>query len=240
MTRPEHMDMSRRQFITRLGSNLAVGGVIAGAALYPPLRESVLDAGSRLNDGFQAGLFSGHRLARDYAPGDITNPFPYNGFLPEAYVPQIRASEWGLDLKGRLSTSARLSLDDIHKLEKHAQTTRLICIEGWSAVGHWAGARLSDVLTMAGADFTSKYVVFQCADGYSTSIDMASALHPQSILAYEFLGRPLAPAFGAPLRLRIPTKLGFKNAKFLLSIEVTNRFAGGYWEDQGYNWFAGL
>jgi len=96
------------------------------------------------------------------------------------------------------------------------------------------------VLQRAGADLTAKYVGFTCFDGYSTSLDMQSALHPQTIVALDFLGKPLAPEWGAPARLRIPVKLGFKSAKNLQSISVGNDDHGGFWEKQGYNWFSGL
>ena len=99
--------------------------------------------------------------------------------------------------------------------------------------------RLGDFLRRVGADTTCKYVSFKCADGYYSSIDMESALHPQTILALSFLNAPLTPPFGAPVRLRIPTKLGFKNPKSLVQLAVTNVYPGGYWEDQGYNWFSG-
>jgi DMSO/TMAO reductase YedYZ molybdopterin-dependent catalytic subunit len=94
-------------------------------------------------------------------------------------------------------------------------------------------------LRRVGADLRSRYVAFKCFDGYSTSLDMKSALHPQTILAVDFERAPLTPEWRAPLRLRIPTKLGFKSAKNLQSIEVTNSYPGGFWENQGYNWFSG-
>ena len=232
--------ISRRQLLRSLGGTLAIGGAAAGIALVPPARKFVLDRTSELNDVVQSGLYHPDRLAQEYSLEEITSPFPYNGFLPEAYAPKVDVSSWRLVLTGRMPQSTELTLDDIREMHKHTQITRLICIEGWSAIGQWAGVRLSDVLKRVDADLSSKYLVFRCADDYVTSIDMASALHPQTILAYEFLDNPLPEPFGAPLRLRIPTKLGFKNAKYLHSIEVTNRFAGGFWEDQGYNWFAGL
>lgn len=128
----------------------------------------------------------------------------------------------------------------LRQLEREEQITRLICIEGWSAVGQWAGAPLAAFLQRVGVDLNATYVAFQCADDCWTSIDMASAPHPQTILATHFLGQPLTASFGAPLRLRIPVKLGFKNAKHITALSVTNEFVSGYWETRGYNWFAGL
>jgi DMSO/TMAO reductase YedYZ molybdopterin-dependent catalytic subunit len=117
--------------------------------------------------------------------------------------------------------------------------TRLICVEGWSAIGKWSGVRLGDFLQRVGADLSAKYVGFKCGDDYYGSIDMASALHPQTILALRYADQILEPKYGFPMRLRIPTKLGFKNPKHIAVIFVSNTHPGGYWEDQGYNWFSG-
>jgi DMSO/TMAO reductase YedYZ molybdopterin-dependent catalytic subunit len=116
----------------------------------------------------------------------------------------------------------------------------LICIEGWSAVGQWRGIPLRHFLQHIGADLTARYVGFKCADRYYSSIDMATALHPQTILALEFGDQALPADYGYPLRLRVPTKLGFKNAKHIAALFVSDTNPGGYWEDQGYNWFSGI
>jgi DMSO/TMAO reductase YedYZ molybdopterin-dependent catalytic subunit len=125
-------------------------------------------------------------------------------------------------------------------LPQQGQITRHICIEGWSQIGQWSGVPLGQFLRRVGADLSARYVSFKCFDGYSTNVDMASAQHPQTILALDFEEKPLAPQWGAPLRLRIPIKLGFKSAKNLEAIEVSNTYPGGYWENQGYGWFAGV
>ena len=136
---------------------------------------------------------------------------------------------------------ARLgSLADLRTLPQEQQITRHICVEGWSQIGQWSGVPLNVFLKRVGADLRAKYVAFHCFDGYWSSIDMASALHPQTILTLDFEEKPLTPPWGAPLRLRIPTKLGFKNPKYLASLTVTNDYPGGYWENQGYNWYSGL
>jgi DMSO/TMAO reductase YedYZ molybdopterin-dependent catalytic subunit len=118
--------------------------------------------------------------------------------------------------------------------------TRHICVEGWSEIGSWTGARFSDFLTRVGADLKQPFVVFRCADGYFTTIDMATALHPQTQMSFKFADETLARVYGFPMKLRMPTKLGFKNPKHIVSIEVTDRDAGGYWENEGYNWFSGV
>jgi DMSO/TMAO reductase YedYZ molybdopterin-dependent catalytic subunit len=120
--------------------------------------------------------------------------------------------------------------------------TEHVCIEGWSAIGKWTGVRFSDFLTYIGADITRPYVNFRCADTYTTSIDMPTALHPQTQLTL-FFGRhgiPLPKMYGFPIKVRMPTKLGFKNPKHVTDIEVSDDSLGGYWETYGYNWFSGL
>ena len=124
-------------------------------------------------------------------------------------------------------------------MPQESQITRHICVEGWSAIGEWRGVRFSTFLKRVGADTRARYVGFKCFDDYYSSIDMATALHPQTILALDFEDQPLPPAYGAPLKLRVPTKLGFKNPKYIAALFVTNDYPGGYWEDQGYNWFSG-
>ena len=109
----------------------------------------------------------------------------------------------------------------------------------WAAIGKWSGVRFSDFLQRVGADTTAKYVGFQCADDYYGSIDMATALHPQTQLSFRFADELLPPKYGYPMKLRVPTKLGFKNPKHITAIFVTNEYPGGYWEDKGYNWFSG-
>lgn len=201
---------------------------------------AALKAVSRLNDEAQAALFSPLRLARTYADADITAPFRFNAFYPESAAPEIDGEAWSLALGGRIGDRRARRLADLQAMPQTSQVTRLICIEGWSAIGKWTGVPLRAFLEAVGADLTAKFVGFRCADGYFTSIDMPSALHPQTLLALSFLDQPLPIPFGFPLRLRIPTKLGFKNAKHVEEIFVTNDHPGGYWEDQGYNWFSGL
>ena len=144
-----------------------------------------------------------------------------------------------LELGGQISDKSPWTLAQLNALPQEGQITRLTCVEGWRVISQWAGVPLGQFLRRVGADTTCRYVSFRCADGYYSSIDMPSALHPQTILALQFLGQPLTPPFGAPVRLRIPTKLGFKNPKHIVQLAVTNVYPGGYWEDQGYNWFSG-
>ncbi len=128
----------------------------------------------------------------------------------------------------------------IYALPEQEWIYRHVCVEGWDYIGQWSGVNLREFLTRIGADLKAKYVMFRCADDYSSSIDMASALHPQSILATKYARDPITDPFGFPLRLRTAVKLGFKNPKWITSMEVTNTYPGGYWEDKGFNWFSGL
>jgi DMSO/TMAO reductase YedYZ molybdopterin-dependent catalytic subunit len=124
-------------------------------------------------------------------------------------------------------------------LPETTQITRHVCVEGWSAIGSWSGIPLRDFLKMVGADTRAKYCYFRCAEGYANSIDMPTALHPQTLMAFKCDRQVLTRAYGFPMKIRIPTKLGFKNPKYVVSMEVTNDYKGGYWEDQGYNSFSG-
>ncbi|WP_086931116.1 molybdopterin-dependent oxidoreductase [Agarilytica rhodophyticola] len=234
------IDISKRNLIGSLAKLSLLGGGIAALALAPDFRQQVLDAASRWNDVAQGHLYSASNLAPTFSTNQISRSFRYNGFYPEAYAPEIDPSTWQLKLGGRITHKKPLTLNELRNMQQEAQITRLICIEGWSAIGQWSGVPLSYLLPKIGADLDNTYLRLDCADGYHTSIDMASAMHSQTILALDFLGQPLPRSYGAPARLRIPVKLGFKNAKFVTGISVHRNSQGGYWEDQGYNDFSGL
>jgi DMSO/TMAO reductase YedYZ molybdopterin-dependent catalytic subunit len=201
--------------------------------------DKVLWAMSRFNDRVQALLFNPNRLAPVYPASAITTPFPYNGFYPEDSTPEIDAGDWKLDVSGMVTDRTPWTLEKLRALPQEGQITRHICIEGWSAIGSWSGVPLRIFLQQIGADLRARYVGYNCADRYYGSLDMATALHPQTILAVDFADKPLPEEYGFPMKIRVPTKLGFKNPKFVTSIFVTNDYPGGYWEDQGYNWFSG-
>ena len=133
------------------------------------------------------------------------------------------------------------TLEELYKLPQVKQVTRHICVEGWSAIGSWTGTPLRDFLKIVGADTRAKYVWFQCADkdGYNSPLDMRTALHAQTQMTFKFGDEILPRAYGFPMKIRVPTKLGFKNPKYVMSMEVTNDYKGGFWEDQGYNSFSG-
>ena len=228
-----------------LGRALALGAVslLPGCNYddlkHPDVADEFLRTMSAWNDKVQAALFDPNRLAPIYPASAITRPPRFNAFYGIDQAPVVDPATYRLELHGMISDKTPWRLAQLRALPQERQITRLICVEGWRVVGEWRGVRLSRFLRQIGADTRARYVSFRCADGYFSSIDMPSALHPQTILALDFLGAPLTPAFGAPMRLRIPTKLGFKNPKSVVALGVTNKYPGGYWENQGYNWFSG-
>ena len=235
----ELINVERRLFL-RHGLSLGALSLLAGCNITD--QESVqriLMNMSRWNDGVQHWLFNPNRLAPEFPESRITRPFPYNGYYPEEEVPEIDGSSYKLELAGMIRDKKPWTLADLYALPQVSQVTRHICVEGWSAIGKWSGVRFSDFLARIGADTTAKYVGFQCADDYYGSIDMATALHPQTIIALRYGDEILPPKYGYPMKLRIPTKLGFKNPKHITAMFVTNEYPGGYWEDKGYNWFSG-
>ena len=201
--------------------------------------EKLLWKVSRFNDKVQAFLFNPNTLAPTYPESAITKPFPFNAYYGEEDTPVIDGAGYRLQVSGLVEDKSPWTLARLRALPQTTQVTRHICVEGWSAIGKWGGAPFHVFLDRIGADKRAKYVGFKCADKYYTSIDMATALHPQTLLALDYGDAELPPKYGYPLKLRVPTKLGFKNPKLIAEIYVTNDFPGGYWEDQGYNWFSG-
>ena len=230
---------SRRLFLQR---SLTLGGLslLTGCNINDPSSiETALTAVSRMNDRVQGWLFDPHKLAPTYPDAMITRPFPFNAYYGEDEVEEVDGDAWRLELSGLIADRKPWSLPQLRALPQESQITRHICVEGWSAIGKWGGVPFSHFLKRVGADTTAKYIGFQCADDYFTSIDMATALHPQTIMALTYDGQQLPPKYGYPMKLRMPTKLGYKNPKHIQAIFVTNTYPGGYWENQGYNWFGG-
>ncbi len=201
--------------------------------------QKVLTTVSDWNDRVQAWLFDPNRLAPTFSEAEVIKPARYNAFYPPDYVNPVDGSGWKLELAGQIADKRPWTLEQIYALPEQEWIMRHICVEGWDYIGQWSGPNLKMFLERIGADTTAKYVAFKCADGYWGSIDMPTALHPQTILATKYARQPLTDPFGFPLRLRMGTKLGFKNPKWIVAMEVTNVYPGGYWEDRGYNWFSG-
>jgi DMSO/TMAO reductase YedYZ molybdopterin-dependent catalytic subunit len=236
---PAIAKLERRIFLKR-GLSLGALSLLAGCSITDQESvQRVLMAMSRWNDGAQQWLFSPHRLAPEFPESRITRPFPFNAYYSEDEVVEVDGSSYKLELAGMIRERKPWTLAELYALPQVSQITRHICVEGWSAIGKWSGVRFSDFLARVGADTTAKYIGFQCADDYYGSIDMATALHPQTIIALRYGDDILPPKYGYPMKLRIPTKLGFKNPKHITAMFVTNEYPGGYWEDKGYNWFSG-
>ncbi len=155
--------------------------------------ESVLRTISSFNDRVQAWLFDPNRLAQTYPESAITRPFRFNAYYPESDIPEVDGADYALELTGLVENKETWSLERLNALPQETQVTRLICVEGWSMVGKWTGVRLSDFLQRVGADLTAKYVWFRCAEGYHSSIDMPTALHPQTQMTLQFDGKELEP-----------------------------------------------
>jgi len=231
--------IERRLFL-RQGLSLGALTMLSGCDVTDAdAVQKVLWSMSRWNDRAQAAIFDVNKLAPTYPESAITQPFPFNAFYSEAEAPRVDASRYRLELSGLIRDRAAWTLEQLYALPQVSQITRHICVEGWSAIGKWSGVPFRTFLERIGADLTAKYVGFKCADDYYTSIDMPTALHPQTQLAFKFADQILPVSYGFPMKLRIPTKLGFKNPKHIAAIFVTNEYPGGYWEDQGYNWFSG-
>ncbi len=233
------LKLERRLFMKKTLTLGALSLLTGCDATDPSVTERILGAMSRWNDGVQAAIFNGNKLAPVYAESDITDPFPFNGYYPEAKAPVVAEAGYALELSGMIANTESWTLERLRALPQVSQITRHICVEGWSAIGKWGGVPFGDFLRLVGADTTAKYVGFRCADNYNSSIDMATALHPQTILALTFRDQVLPRKYGFPMKLRVPTKLGFKNPKYIAAMFVTNDYPGGFWEDQGYNWFSG-
>ncbi len=232
-------DSSRRSFLTR---TLTLGGLamLSGCSLDDNESvEKALMAVSRWNDRVQGAIFQPMAVAPTFSESMIERPFPFNAFYSVDEAPNVAESDFQLEVGGLVADKRAWRLRELRAMAQIDQITRHICVEGWSAIGRWGGVRFSDFLKRVGADTSAKYVGFKCADDYYTSIDMPTALHPQTLIALTYDGQTLPREYGFPMKLRIPTKLGYKNPKHIQAIFVTNTYPGGYWEDQGYNWFGG-
>ena len=235
------LDMPTRRVFLRNAIGLGSLTLLTGCDVVDGFSaERMLQSVSDFNDRVQALLFDPNKLAPEYPESAIRRPFPFNAFYSEDKAPVIDPGDFHLDVTGLAETKKPWTLEELYALPRFTQITRHICIEGWSAIGKWTGVRFSDFLTRIGADTSAKYVTFRCDDNYITSIDMPTALHPQTQLSFWFDDQLLPRKYGFPMKLQIPTKLGFKNPKHIGEIEIGNEFNGGYWETYGYNWFSGL
>jgi len=232
-------DPTRRLFL-RGGASLGALAFLSGCDIIDgPSAEQALMKISYFNDRVQALLFNPNKLAPIYPDSAVTRPFPFNAYYPEEEAPEVDKEDYKLEVGGLVDDKKSWTLDELYALPQETQITRLVCVEGWSAIGKWTGVRFSEFLRRIGADTRAKYVWFRCAEGYSTSIDIATTMHPQTQMTFRFDGEILPRKYGFPMKVRIPTKLGFKNPKHVMELAVINNWNPGYWEEQGYNWFSG-
>ncbi|MFZ0400800.1 MAG: molybdopterin-dependent oxidoreductase [Pseudolabrys sp.] len=202
--------------------------------------QTVLRGVSAWNDKVQSLIFRPNHLAPTFSEAQVVKPPRFNAFYDIEDVKPVDGKTWKLELSGLIENKKPWSVQDIYALPEQELIIRHICVEGWDYIGQWSGPNLRAFLQKIGADMTAKYIAFHCADGYTESIDMPSALHPQTILATKYAKEPIADPFGFPLRLRTATKLGFKNAKWIVAMEVTNTFPDTYYNKEGFNWFSGI
>ena len=253
--------MNRRSWLAGVGAGLGsiwLGGCDA-IANSSAVRKTIRSA-EGLNQAAQRLIIGRRALAPEYDKADISPDFRANGTTnPSDGAYQTSAAggfaDWRLVVDGLVERPMALTLDQVRALPARTQITRHDCVEGWSSIGEWTGARLGPLLERAGLKPNARYVVFHCADAlgqgagrslYYESIDLTDAFHEQTILAYLMNGQALPVQHGAPLRLRVERQLGYKHAKYVRRIEAVESFAdihygkGGYWEDRGYEWYAGI
>ena len=253
-------DLSRRRWLERVVG--AAGAlVLAGCNRLTETEwfPKFLALGENANEAAAHLLTSRRSMAQEFAEADRSPQFRSNGTAePDTDAYRAMAanafSTYRLVVDGLVEAPASLSLADLRALPSRTQITRHDCVEGWSAIAKWKGARLSALLESVRLKPDARFAVFHCADPmaedgtdfYYESIDLEDAFHPQTILAYEMNDAALPVANGAPIRLRVERQLGYKHAKYVMRIELVPSFAhiaggrGGYWEDLGYQWFAGI
>ena len=230
-----------RRKVLRGSLSLGALSVLTGCNISDrPAVQDALRTVSAFNDRVQALLFDPNKLAPTYSADQVVKPPRFNAYYEVENVKPIDLSTWRLELAGLIADKRPWTLDSVYALPEQEVIIKHICVEGWDYIGQWSGPSLRQFLMRIGADLTAKYVAFHGNDDYMECIDMPSALHAQTILATKYAGEPIAVPFGAPLRLRTAVKLGYKNPKWIRAIEVTNTYPGGFWEAQGFNWFAGL
>lgn len=217
---------------------------------------TLVDGAEKLSRGAHRTIGGRPAMAREFSPADISPFFRGNGSTDvgtPSYYAHLESgfADWRLEVRGLVERPLSLSMEQIRSLPQRTQITRHDCVEGWSAIGQWTGPQLAAILGLAGVRPEARFIVFRCADTlggayYYESCDLDDAHHPQTIVAHQLNGEPLPVRNGAPLRLRIERQLGYKHAKFLTAIEAVESFGeiegggGGYWEDRGYQWYAGI
>jgi DMSO/TMAO reductase YedYZ molybdopterin-dependent catalytic subunit len=230
--------MSRRQLLQLSG--LSGIGLLLNGCRSADFAEGVGNAIDPLNQRVEELLLRPQALAAEYPISSIEpQELRINSFDA---APKIDPATFKLVIDGAVKQPLQLSMSDLQKMPLQSMVIRHICVEGWAAIVQWGGVRLSDLIALAQPQASARYVNFTSGDGYYSSWDLPSALHPQTLLAYQMNGQPLPVDNGAPIRLAAPIKLGYKQSKWVTKVTVMNQLPSkkGYWEDQGYEWFGGL
>ncbi|MDP9176571.1 MAG: molybdopterin-dependent oxidoreductase [Gemmatimonadota bacterium] len=237
------MTIDRRKFMELTGAAVWSTLLAACDSRGPKGAEKILRYAERKNESLERALFRHTAMDAPIAGTRLTGSALPSYFISKT-VPiwnEAERGRWALEVSGLVNRPLSLTLDDLQKLPRTTQRVNHYCVEGWTAIEEWTGCRLRDLARLAGAQPAAKYVDFQSFDsGYHESWDLESALHPQTVVAYGLDGRMLGPAHGAPARVYSPTKLGYKNTKYLTRIVFMPVRNGGYWSDQGYEWYAGV
>jgi DMSO/TMAO reductase YedYZ molybdopterin-dependent catalytic subunit len=233
----ERQSLSRRQLMQ--WSGLSGIGLLLGGCGTSFLSETVGQVSEPFNQRVQALLLNQNPVPEFKASQIEPNKLLINTF---DNTPQLDPLKFRLAVNGEVNKPLQLSMSDLQKLPLTSMIIRHVCVEGWSAIVQWGGVRLSELLTLAQPKSTARYVYFKSADGYYESWDMASSVHPQTLMVYQKNGRALSVENGAPLRLASPIKLGYKQSKWVTQITLTDKLMPmkGYWEDMGYEWFGGI
>jgi len=240
----EHRDLVEgidRRRVLRGALSLGALTMLSGCDVTEkPAVQDVLRAVSKWNDETQELIFRPNHLAPTFPASQVLKPPRFNAFYDVEDVKPVDGATWKLELAGLVRDKKAWTAEDFYKLPEQEIIIRHICVEGWDYIGQWSGVNLRMFLQTIGADTSAKYIAFRCADGYTETLDMPTALHPQTILATKYAREILPQPFGYPLRLRTSTKLGFKNAKWLVAMEVTNDFQETHYSKEGFNWFSGI
>ncbi len=227
--------------ITRRGllAGLAAASLLRGCEGGHPIA-AFLKGMQRVNEHFESLLFSPTRYAPQEPAGALTPEDAFPRYFISDAMPLAPAA-WSLKVGGMVARPGVFTLAQLQALPRSEMRVRHHCVEGWSAVASWQGVRVSELARIVGIDARVRYVEFRSFDAnYWSSWDLASAMHPQTLLAYGMNGHQLHPDHGAPLRLYSAIKLGYKSVKYLSEVNFLPHRTGGYWEDQGYDWFAGV
>jgi DMSO/TMAO reductase YedYZ molybdopterin-dependent catalytic subunit len=249
--------LGRRSWLKN--GSMAAGGLLGIGAAYhlagrfgliPPDSGGIWGPGETLTYATQRLLMAGHSMAREFSRSEISKVVPVSGPQPKTETYQRllfqQFRDWRLTIDGLVARPAQFSLEEIKRMPATTQITHQACEEGWSFIAAWSGVRLSSVLNQVGILPSAKWIVFYAYDRAWDSLDLAEALHPQTLLAYNLNGEDLPPDHGAPIRVRVARQLGYKSVKYLRQITLVESLGnvrdgrGSNSPSEGYSWFAGI